>query len=204
MSADCCEIPAERPGLRRVLWIALILNSLMFFLEIGYGWFAESAALKADAVDFFGDAVNYGLSLFVLSSALAVRARASLIKASMMGLFGVGVLGNAFVNLVSGSSPHGSTMSSIGILALAVNVGVAVLLFKFREGDSNIQSVWLCSRNDAIGNIAVILAGLGVSYFSANWPDLAVAILISVLNVTSAVRVFQLAIKEKKHVHNIP
>jgi len=200
LSEACCEVPIANPNLKKVLWIALFLNALMFFVELAYGWYAESASLKADAVDFLGDSINYGLSLFVLGSALKIRARASIFKALTMAIFGVGIIVNSTINFFVGSSPHATTISTIGLIALIVNVGVALLLYRFRKGDSNIKSVWLCSRNDAIGNIAVIAAGFGVLYFNSNLPDLIVAVLMSTLNLTAATRILHLAYAEI-HLH---
>lgn len=166
---------------RRVLWTALALNAAMFFVELLAGAQAGSLSLLADAIDFAGDALNYGVSLAVLASALAWRARAAAVKAlSMMG-FGVYVLGNALWSLWHGTPPNALTMGVVAMLALAVNVGVAVMLYAFREGDANMRSVWLCSRNDAIGNVAVMLAALGVFGTGSAWPDLLVAGLMAAL-----------------------
>lgn len=199
MSDSCCETPEVKPGLKKVLWIALIANALMFLVEIIFGWFAESVSLKADAIDFFSDSVNYGLSLFVLNSTLRIRARASIFKALTMAAFGIGIIINAGINFLTGSEPHAQTISIIGLLALLVNVVVALILFRYREGDSNIKSIWLCTRNDAIGNVAVIFAGLSVYYFGSNLPDLVVAVLMSSLNLSAAVKVLRLANHELGH-----
>lgn len=184
---QCCHDapPAESivnlARYRRVLWTALALNAAMFFVELLAGAQAGSLSLLADAIDFAGDALNYGVSLAVLASALAWRARAAAVKAlSMMG-FGVYVLGNALWSLWHGTPPNALTMGVVAMLALAVNVGVAVMLYAFREGDANMRSVWLCSRNDAIGNVAVMLAALGVFGTGSAWPDLLVAGLMAAL-----------------------
>jgi Co/Zn/Cd efflux system component len=191
MSAHCCSPTAEAaqaiaPRYRRVLWIALALNAAMFFAELGASWTSNSVALIADAIDFFGDAANYGLSLAVLAMAASVRAKAALVKAASMGLFGVAVLGKAAYNLQAGVVPEPVTMGAVGLLALAVNAGVAVMLFSFRTGDANMRSVWICSRNDAIGNVAVMLAALGVFGTGSAWPDLAVAALMGTLALAGA------------------
>ena len=143
------------PIFRRVLWIALIANAGMFVVEIVASQLGDSISLQADALDFFGDAVNYAISLFVLGMALSLRARASLIKGATMAVFGLWVLGSAIYRALIGSEPEPSVMGLVAILALAVNVAVALLLYRYRTGDSNMRSIWLCSRNDAIGNIAV-------------------------------------------------
>jgi Co/Zn/Cd efflux system component len=166
---------------RRILWIALAANASMFGVELSAGFSSGSLSLVADAIDFAGDALNYGVSLAVLASALAWRARAAMLKAiSMMG-FGTFVLAQAAWSAWNGGTPDASTMGLVGILALMTNVGVAWMLFAFREGDANMRSVWLCSRNDAIGNIAVLLAALGVFGTGQAWPDLIVASLMAAL-----------------------
>lgn len=166
---------------RRTLWIALLVNAAMFLVEIVAGWRAGSLALLADAIDFAGDALNYAISLAVLASALAWRARAAMLKAvSMMG-FGLYILGRAAWAVWNGQVPDAATMGTIGMLALVSNVAVAWMLYAFREGDANMRSVWLCSRNDAIGNVAVMLAALGVFGTGSAWPDLMVASLMAAL-----------------------
>lgn len=166
---------------RRILWIALFANAGMFFVEIGASVHASSLALLADAIDFAGDAFNYGLSLAVLASVLAWRARAALLKAATMTGFGLFVLGQALWSLWHGEVPMAWAMGVVGFLALLVNVGVAWMLYAYREGDANMRSVWICSRNDAIGNVAVMLAALGVFGTGSAWPDLLVASLMAFL-----------------------
>lgn len=181
---------------RRVLWVALSLNAAMFFVELLAGAQAGSLSLLADAIDFAGDALNYGVSLAVLASALAFRAKAAAVKAlSMMG-FGVYVLGSALWSLWHGAPPNALTMGVVALLALAVNVGVAVMLYAFREGDANMRSVWLCSRNDAIGNLAVMLAALGVFGTGSAWPDLLVAGLMAALALQGGWQVLRQARQE--------
>ena len=180
-----CEVPST-PRYRRVLWIALVVNAAMFVVEVVGGLRADSVSLLADAVDFFGDAANYGVSLWVLGMAVAARARAALLKGVAMALFGVAVLARAVWSGVTGVVPEPATMGAIGALALAANVGVAALLYAWREGDANMRSVWLCSRNDAIGNLAVMAAALGVFGTGRAWPDLAVAALMAALALTAS------------------
>lgn len=182
MSAHCCEheVPAAQsitnlPRYRRVLWLALVINAAMFVVELAAGFSSGSLSLLADSIDFAGDALNYGVSLAVLSAALAWRARAAMLKAACMVGFGAWVLGHAVWSLWSGTVPDAPTMGAIGLLALCANVAVAWMLYAFREGDANMRSVWLCSRNDAIGNIAVMLAAFGVLGTGRAWPDLLVA-----------------------------
>lgn len=186
MSAHCCQHEASRaeslidlPRYRRILWIALVVNAAMFLVEVAAGLSAGSLSLLADAVDFAGDAMNYAVSLAVLASALAWRARAAILKAiSMMG-FGLYVLGAALWSVWHGELPQAMTMGGVAIMALLANLGVAWLLYAFREGDANMRSVWLCTRNDAIGNVAVLVAALGVFGTGTAWPDLIVASLMA-------------------------
>lgn len=202
--ADCCSggCSADKPPVdaryRRVLWIALFVNAAMFGVELVSGWRSGSVSLLADAVDFFGDAANYAVSLFVLGLAPVWRSRTALIKGMTMGGYGLFVLGTATWHLASGTVPEASTMGMIGFLALMANVAVAVLLFAYRNGDSNMRSVWLCSRNDAIGNLAVMLAALGVFGTGAGWPDILVAAVMGVLGLSAARTVIAQARRELK------
>lgn len=186
MSAHCCEheTPAHIANLaryRRVLWVALWVNAAMFVVELLAGASSGSLSLLADSIDFAGDALNYGVSLLVLSSALVWRARTAVLKAlSMMG-FGLFVLLRALWSVWTGTVPDAATMGVVATLALLANVAVAWMLYAFREGDANMRSVWLCSRNDAIGNVAVMAAAAGVFGTGSAWPDLAVAALMSAL-----------------------
>jgi Co/Zn/Cd efflux system component len=198
MSASCCShsassTPPVDPRYRKALWVALVLNALMFVVELGASWTSNSVSLMADSIDFFGDAANYGLSLAVLAMAASIRSKAALFKAATMGAFGVFVLGKAFYNLQAGVTPEPVTMGGVGIVALAVNAGVALMLYRFRGGDSNMRSVWICSRNDAIGNVAVMLAAVGVFGTGSAWPDLVVAGVMGVLALAGARAVLQQA-----------
>lgn len=179
MSAHCCSAscsaPSVDPRYRRALWVALVLNAVMFAVELGASWSSGSVSLMADSIDFFGDAANYALSLAVLAMAASVRSRAALFKAGCMGVFGLFVLGRALWNLKVGGAPEPQTMGLVGMAALIVNGGVALMLYRFRGGDANMRSVWICSRNDALGNVAVMLAALGVFGTGSAWPDLLVA-----------------------------
>ncbi|MBL8332310.1 MAG: cation transporter [Rubrivivax sp.] len=168
----------------------------MFAVELAGGLQAESVSLLADAVDFFGDAANYGISLLVLGMALAWRARAALLKGLSMGAFGLFVLGRAAWSAAAGTVPEPLTMGAIGALALVANVSVAALLYAWREGDANMRSVWLCSRNDAIGNLAVMAAALGVFGTGRGWPDLIVAGVMGFLALSAARSVIRQARSE--------
>ena len=193
-SHGCATPPASQsPRYRRVLWAALVINVVMFAIELTGGLYAESVSLLADAVDFLGDAANYGISLLVLGMALQWRARAALIKGLSMGAFGIFVLAQAAWAAAAATVPEPLTMGLIGALALVANVSVAVMLYAWREGDANMRSVWLCSRNDAISNLAVMAAAVGVFGTGSGWPDLAVAAVMGVLALTAARSVIQQA-----------
>lgn len=194
MSAHCCTpAPAAPSGAdpryRRALWIALAVNAAMFVVELLASWHSGSVSLLADSIDFMGDAANYALSLSVLGMALSVRSKAALVKAACMAAFGVFVLGKALWNWQAGLAPEAATMGAVGLAALTANVLVAWMLYRFRNGDANMRSVWICSRNDAIGNLAVMLAALGVAGTGSAWPDLAVAAAMGVLALTGAATV---------------
>jgi len=202
MSACCsgpCSSSASGPGsprYRRALWVALVINALMFVVEILGGMKAGSVSLLADAVDFAGDAANYGLSLAVLSMGLQWRARAALVKGISMGAYGLFVIGKAAWAAVAGIPPEPITMGAIALLALVANVSVAAMLYAFRDGDANMRSVWLCSRNDAIVNVAVMVAALGVLGTGTAWPDLLVAGIIAILALSASVSVVRQARRE--------
>ncbi len=196
MSAHCqdhgCSAPPPADGrYRNVLWVALIVNAAMFLVEIIGGIGAQSTSLLADAIDFFGDAVNYGVSLFVLSQAMVWRSRTALAKGITMGLYGIVVLVATAYNISQGVKPEAVTMGAIGLLALAANLSVAVLLYRFRQGDANMRSVWLCTRNDAIGNVAIVIAALGVFGTGTGWPDFIVAAIMGTLGITAAISVIR-------------
>lgn len=202
MPGGCCEGACSRPIVaderrwRRALWIALAVNAAMFALEIGAGVAADSQALKADALDFFGDAANYAISLAVAGMALAVRAKAALVKGTTLIVFGLWVLASAVSAVYRGAQPEAMTMGVVGVLALAANVGVAVMLYRYRDGDSNRRSVWICSRNDAIGNVAVVSAAAGVFGTGTAWPDLVVAGVLASLGVCGGLQIVRHALDE--------
>lgn len=198
MAKDCCDSECQNiqnitPKYRKILWIALIINFSMFLVEVLSGFNANSVSLMADAIDFFGDTMNYGISLAVLSMSLMWRARAALFKGLTMGAFGLFVLASAVWALMHGKMPEPYTMGIIGMLALVANVSVAIMLYAYREGDANMQSVWLCSRNDAIGNVAVMLAALGVFGSGSAWPDLIVAVIMASLGISAAIHIIKKA-----------
>jgi Co/Zn/Cd efflux system component len=176
--------------------MALLINVAMFAVEIVGSLQSGSVSLLADAIDFAGDAANYGISLAVLSLGLAWRSRAALAKGLSMAAFGVFVLGKTSWSAIAGVPPEPLTMGVIGIVALLANGGVALMLYAFRDGDANMRSVWLCSRNDAIGNLAVMLAAAGVFGTGSNWPDLLVAVLMGGLALSAGTSVVRHAQRE--------
>ena len=171
------------PKWRRALWIALFINAGFFVAEIVAGAAAGSAALQADALDFFGDAANYAISLGVAGMALAWRARAAVAKGSTMLAFALWVLASTASHAFYGTVPSAEVMGGVGIGALIANGGVAMMLYRFRTGDANMRSVWICSRNDAVGNSAVMLAAMGVFGTGTGWPDVAVAVVMGGLGL---------------------
>lgn len=198
MSASCCppQAPAADPAYRRILAIALALNASMFLVELASGVVAGSSSLLADAIDFAGDASNYALSLGALAMMPAWRSRVALLKGCSMGAYGVLVLAITAWHARSGTVPAAATMGVVALLALAVNVYVAALLYRYRTGDADMRSVWLCSRNDAIANVAVLLAAAGVLGSGSGWPDWAVAALLAFLALTSSASVMRHARRE--------
>lgn len=199
MSSSCCEpkaAPHNQPAWRRALWIAIIVNAAMFAVEFAAGELGDSRALQADALDFFGDSANYTISLGVAGLALAWRARAALVKGITLVALGAYVLIGALIALFDGSSPAPAIMGGVGLAALAANVGVALMLYRYRDGEANMRSVWICSRNDAIANIAVVAAALGVFGTGSAWPDLIVAAIMAALGLSGGTMIIRLALAE--------
>lgn len=186
-----CDTAPPDPHYRRALWIALALNALMFGVEIVASFAAQSVSLLADAVDFLGDAANYGVALFVLGLAPVWGSRTALWKGWLMIGYGVFVLGKSAWQWSAGVVPEPFIMGWVSLLALAVNVGVAALLYAHRQGDAQARSVWLCSRNDALGNLVVMGAAAGVWATAHGWPDIAVALLLAGLALTSGASVIR-------------
>jgi Co/Zn/Cd efflux system component len=202
MADGCCNCAAatfdgRSVAYRRVLWIVIVLNAAMFVVEVGAGYLARSQALQADALDFLGDAATYALTLLVIGRPAAWRANAALFKGASLGALALWIAGSTFWRAIQGGTPEPVTMSAVGALALTVNVTAALMLFRFRDGEANVRSVWLCSRNDAIGNVAVMLAGAGVWASDTAWPDLVVAAFMASLFLHSASRIVSQAIAER-------
>lgn len=197
----CCDSDIQAspaPQYRRVLWVVLLINAVMFVVEATSGVLADSRALQADALDFLGDTATYGLTLWALGQSLAWRLRAARIKGVSLLIMGVVVLGNSVWALLQGNAPQGQMMMGVAGLALAANVISALLLMRHRQGDANIRSVWLCSRNDAIANLAVLLSGALVVWQGSRWPDLLVALAIAGLFTHSAVSILRQANNEQE------
>jgi Co/Zn/Cd efflux system component len=186
MSDACCNPPPPNGiSYRRVLWIALVANVVMFAVELVASYFSGSTALAADAADFLGDSANYALSLGAIAVGGAWLSRVALLKGAAMSVYGLAVLAYAGWRAWLGVPPEPLTMGVVGLLALAVNFGVAVLLFRFREGDANMRSVWLCTRNDVIANILVLIAAAGVFGTGTVWPDVGVTAILAFLGLSS-------------------
>lgn len=190
MSATCCNHTSENQSrdvrYRRVLWAVLCINAIMFLIEAIAGLAAGSVSLQADALDFLGDTANYGISLFVVGMVIRYRASAALAKGVTMGAFGVWVVAASLWHVVMGGLPEATTMGAVGFAALIANAASFILLWAYRDGDSNMRSVWLCSRNDVIGNLAVLLAAFGVFGTGRGWPDVIVGLVMGALAIQGA------------------
>lgn len=184
------------PRYRRVLWTVILINAAMFVTEIAAGHWAGSQALQADALDFLGDTLTYGLSLAVIGASLRVRASAALVKGASLSLMGLWVLGSTAHQVLVLGLPRAEIMGGIGFLALAANLGSVLLLMRYKDGDANVRSVWLCSRNDAIGNVVVMAAAVGVWSTASPWPDLAVAAVMAALFLHSSSLILRQALAE--------
>lgn len=200
MSANCgnheCETGIDSPAYRRILWICLASNAIMFVVQIVASYYAHSVALLANSLDFLSDAANYGISIYVLGHTLGVKAKASIFKGLSLGMVGVWTAYETFQQAFTPVVPEPGIMTMVSIVALAVNVGCAILLYRYRAGDSNAKSVWLCSRNDALGNIAVLFAAGGVFAFANVWPDVIVAAILGWLAISAAWQILVAARKE--------
>ena len=205
MNSSCCNDPHRgNPAYRRVLWLVLAINAIMFLVEIGFGLAAGSASLQADALDFLGDAGNYTISLFVVGMALRYRATAALLKGATMAAFGLWVIGVTVWHAWQQTLPQAFTMGAVGSVALLANLVSFALLCAYREGDANMRSAWICTRNDVVGNLAVLLAALGVFGTGAGWPDLVVASTMAALALQGAAIVIKQSVGElRQPAHSI-
>jgi cation diffusion facilitator family transporter len=182
---------------KRRLWLVIGLNAVMFAVEISAGHMAGSMALQADALDFFGDALTYGISLAVIGASVRIRTTAALAKAASLMIMGLWVFGSTVWHVFVAGVPQAQVMGVVGMLALATNIASVLLLVRYKDGDANVRSVWLCSRNDAIGNMAVMFAALGVWSTSTGWPDLIVAAIMAVLFLSSSVQIVRQGLRER-------
>lgn len=208
MSGGCCGSDAKFDGVsnefKRALWAVIAINGAMFFIEMAAGAFAGSKALQADALDFLGDTATYALSLYVIGMTLKVRATAALAKGLSLGAMGLWVFGSTAYQVLVLGVPSAEIMGGIGLLALTANLASVWILMRFKDGDANVRSVWLCSRNDAIGNVAVIMAAVGVYLTGTAWPDLIVAALMAGLFLWSAGQIIKQARQELADARVVP
>jgi len=209
---DCCCTPPPlnldphrgNKAFRRVLWAVLVVNAVMFIVEIAAGVAAGSASLQADALDFLGDAANYAISLLVIGMALRYRATAALAKGATMAAFGLWVLGTVIWHALHGTLPSAFAMGAVGFAALAANAASFGLLWAHREGDANMRSAWICTRNDVLGNLAVLLAAAGVFGTGTGWPDIIVAVIMAGLALQGAATVIRRSLGELRQPISVP
>ncbi|MCB1972246.1 MAG: cation transporter [Geminicoccaceae bacterium] len=197
MSACCGHdhgtFDGTSPGFRRALWIVIVINAGMFLVEMTAGSLSQSQALKADALDFLADSLTYGISLMVLGKSLRVRATAALLKGSSLLLMGLWVFGSTLYRVLVPGIPDAPVMGIVGVMALLANVASVLILMRYKDGDANVRSVWLCSRNDAIGNVAVLVAAGAVTFVGHGWPDLLVATMMAGLFLWSSIQIIRQA-----------
>ena len=202
MGADCCGHSATFEGLsedyKRRLWLVIAINAVMFLVEMGAGALAGSQALQADALDFLADATTYGISLTVIGTSIQIRARAAIAKALSLTVMALWVLGSTAYHVLVLGIPRAEVMGAIGILALAANAASVLVLMRYKDGDANVRSVWLCSRNDAIGNVAVMVAALAVWGTATKWPDLLVAAIMAGLFLMSSIQILRQSLREMR------
>jgi len=200
--AGCCGHDAQFDGVsadyKRRLWLVIAINAGMFAVEMSAGQMAGSQALKADALDFLGDALTYGISLAVIGASLRTRSLAAMGKGISLLLMGLWVFGSTAYSVFYIGVPQAQIMGSIGFMALVANLASVMILVRYKDGDANVRSVWLCSRNDAIGNVAVMIAALGVWGTASGWPDLIVAGIMAGLFLSSAFQILLQAIQERQ------
>lgn len=201
MSGCQCEdqvFDGMSDGYRRILWVVIAINASMFFVELTAGITANSMSLQADALDFLGDSATYLISLLVIGRAQSIRSKAALFKGLSLAVLATWVLGSTFYRILILEQPNQVVMGWVGAAALVANLASVLLLLKYRDGDANVRSVWLCSRNDAIGNVVVILAAIAVGQLASAWPDLIVALVMASLFFTSSVKICRQAVGELK------
>jgi Co/Zn/Cd efflux system component len=206
MSAGCSHhhptaFDGMSDGYRRRLIAVIVINAAMFLVEMSAGQLSGSQALQADALDFLADSLTYGASLWVIGMALRTRSLVALVKGASLAIMGLWVFSSTIYRVFVVGVPSAEIMGLVGFLALAANVASVLILMSYRDGDANVRSVWLCSRNDAIGNVAVIVAALGVWGSATAWPDLTVAAIMAGLFLTSATKILRQGWLEFSHGH---
>ena len=204
MGAHCCDdvkFDGMDPVYRRVLFIVIAINAIMFLVEMPMGFIGQSQALKADALDFLGDTLTYTISLLVIGKSLSLRAKVAMLKGISLAAMGLWVLGSTVYSVFYTQAPVATIMGSVGVAALLANLASVLLLLRYKDGDANVRSVWLCSRNDAIGNVMVIVAASGVWFSGTGWPDLIVAGIMASLFLSGAITIIRQARHELNH-HN--
>ncbi len=207
MGAHCCDdvkFDGIDPAYKRILLIVIAINAFMFFIEMPMGFIGKSQALKADALDFLGDTLTYTISLLVIGKSAGLRAKVALLKGVSLAGMGIWVLGSTVYTVFYTQQPTAMIMGSVGAAALAANIASVLLLMKFKDGDANVRSVWLCSRNDAIGNVMVMVAASGVWFSGTGWPDLIVAALMASLFLSGAFAIIRQARHEMAHARHAP
>jgi Co/Zn/Cd efflux system component len=208
MDTDCCSHETRFEGLsaeyKRRLWLVITINASMFLVEMAAGALAGSQALQADALDFLGDATTYGISLAVIGAAIQIRARAAVLKAFSLTAMGLWVLGSTAYHVLILGVPRAEVMGAIGVLALLANAATVLILMRYKDGDANVRSVWLCSRNDAIGNVAVLIAALAVWGTATKWPDLLVAVIMAGLFLNSSIQILRQSFREMRGARLLP
>jgi len=190
------DFTGTSPAYKRALWVVVAINAGMFGVEMAASSLSGSMALQADALDFAADAATYGVSLWAIGKAVQARSIVALAKGVSLAVMAVVVLGLSILQTFALTTPESTTMSTVGLAALAANVISALILMKYRDGDANVRSVWLCTRNDAVGNVAVVLAGVAVAWTASAWPDLLVAIGMAALFLSSSVSILRQALSE--------
>jgi Co/Zn/Cd efflux system component len=208
MDTDCCSHKTRFEGLspeyKHRLWLVIAINASMFLVEMAAGALAGSQALQADALDFLGDATTYGISLAVIGASIQIRARAAILKALSLTAMALWVLGSTAYHILILGVPRAEVMGAIGLLALAANAASVLILMGYKDGDANVRSVWLCSRNDAIGNVAVMIAALAVWGTAAKWPDLLVAAIMAGLFLNSSIQILRQSFREMRETRLLP
>lgn len=193
--SDCCAPDASDRQQRGLLMVVLALNAIMFFVEFSAGWLARSSGLMADSLDMLADALVYGLSLYAVGKGISARANAALVNGYLQLLLGVGVLVHLVWRIWQNSIPEAETMTLISVLALIVNASCFGLLYRFRSGDINLRASWICSRNDMIANVGVMVAAALVAALEAPWPDWLIAAAVAAIVIRSALSI----IREARH-----